>query len=196
MSVLTLRFKSLFLVSIGILALPIYASTASTKIPYCSAEQLAIYQIASDHPGMMKSRTLYGVINTSQKSCRLNGSPAAWGIRNQEKIYLSKVAQQNGPSVLVEPATKDSISSDKLVWFSIDGSAAVDGAPFKTIQIMLPGIANHIYTLPYNDYNAVGNSPSPLQKNAALWDALENDACPGFSGKVWPIYFTKTVDCG
>lgn len=193
MSLLTVRFRPLFL----ILALPIYANAISTKTPYCKGEQLAIYQIVSCYPGMSKSITIYGIINNSQESCRLNGSLAAWGTSHQDKIYLSKIAQQNGPSVLVEPATKNYIFSDKLVWFSISGSAAVDGAPFQAIQIMLPGIANHIYTVPYNGYNAIGNPPSLLQKNAALWgDALIDDIYPGFNGKVWPIYFTKTVGCG
>ena len=196
MSLSIFRFKRLFFLFAWEFALPIYANAISTEAPYCSGEQLAIYQIALDYPGMMHSKTLYGVINTSQKNCRLNGTPAAWGISKHNKIYLSKEAIQNGQTVLVEPTNKNYIASDKLVWFSIDGSGAVDGVPFTTIQIMLPGVANRVYTVQYNGNNAAGSPPSTLQKNAALWEALENDACPGFSGKVWPIYFAKTVYCG
>jgi hypothetical protein len=132
--------KALFILSAGMLALPMYVNATSSEIPYCNAEQLGIHQIATDYPGMMHSKTLYAVINTSPKSCHLNGTPAVWGISKQDKIYLSKEAQQNSQSVLVEPASKNYIYSDKLVWFSIEGHGDVK-SPFKTIQITLPGIA-------------------------------------------------------
>jgi hypothetical protein len=202
MSRSTLWFKSLFILSAGMLALPIYANATSTEAPYCSGEQLTIYQIANDYPGMMHSSTLYGVINTSQKSCLLKGGmPTIWGINNHGKVYhLSKNTQQNDPSIVVEPVAKNYISSDKLVWFSMYGHGDV-ASPFNTIHIMLPGIAKHVYIVQYDGYDAVTSAgadtaPTPLQKNAALWDALSNDACPGFIGKVWPIYFTKIVNCG
>lgn len=196
MSLPILRFKYLLMLSACMLNAPIYADTTSTQVPYCRGEQLAIHQIAVDSPGMMKTRSLYGIINTSEKSCRLNGTPAVWGISNNQKIYLSKDAQQNAQDVILEPAAQNSISSDKLVWFSMKGSGAIGGTPFKTIHIILPGISGHVYTVKYDGYNAIANSISTVQKNAASWDALKNDSCPGFTGKVWPIYFTKVVNCG
>lgn len=154
-------------------------------IPYCTAKQLTIYLIGIDTPGMSKVRTLHGIINTSKQACRLS---------NDNNSASLKIADR---SIVIESsANADSISSDKLVWFSIDATTAVAHPPFKTTKIKLPGIAQSYSVKLGSLVTGLGNI-SAIQKNAAKWHILkEGDSCDSFKGKTWSVYFNKPAQCG
>jgi inner membrane protein involved in colicin E2 resistance len=185
--------KNTILISTYLVSVAVYANS----VPYCDKNQLSIYQVAVDHPGMMQSRSLYGIVNVSRKACRLQGTPAVWGIASDQKVTVASAPNLNGKSVIVEPLTdKKSISSNQLVWFSLHGSDASDGPKFKKIQIILPGIKTKIFTVPYDGYSSSVSHLSAIQKDAQHWDALKTDHCPGYYGKSWPIFFNATAECG
>jgi hypothetical protein len=177
--------------------LPTYAAPQSDSLPYCTASQLAIYQVALDYPGMMQSRSLYAIVNHAQKACRLKGTPAVFGLAQFQRVVLAKKPTSMGALVIVEPLNQtDLVASDQLVWFSLVGNEASNGPRFKDIQVVLPGLEKHFFNVPYAGYSSALSQLTPIQKDAALWKALENDQCPGFTGKRWPIAFKTMVQCG
>lgn len=185
--------KKLILISTYLISITVYGN----PVPYCDKNQLSIYQVAVDHPGMMQSRSLYGIVNISHKACRLQGTPAVFGMATNQKVSVASTPNLNGKAVIVEPLTnKKSTTSNQLVWFSLHGNDASDGPKFKKIQIILPGIENKVFTVPYDGYSSSVTDLSPIQKDAKNWDALKTDHCPGFYGKTWPIFFNATAECG
>jgi hypothetical protein len=176
-------------------ALTSYAQTAS--IPACTASQLNVYEVAVDMPGMMKSQSLYGIINQSSTACTLQGTPSVIGLAQGKNITVAATSQVIGPKITLYPLhKKDSIISTELVWFGFQGNAASDGPTFKTIQVTLPGLPDHPYTVSYSGYSTAVSGLTTIQQGAQNWLNLTGSTCPGFYGKHWPVFFTATAQCG
>lgn len=157
----------------------------ATPLPYCTANQLTIRLIAVDTPGMSKVRTLHGIINTGKQACRL---------ANDNDSSSLKIANKN---IIIAPsANANSVSSDKLAWFSIDATTAVDHPPFDTTTVKLPGISQN-YSIKLGSLVTGLGDISAIQKNAANWHILkEGDSCDTFKGKTWQIDLNKPAQCG
>lgn len=185
----------------------VFANIAGADIPYCTADQLSIYNIAGFQPGMSHLGNLYGIINTGKQACQLKSD------NNSARFAL----QIKDNSVVVEPLTNpDFINSDKLVWFYITGTDAdvtfyedKDGNDVNnldnklvrdgTLAVTLPGIPHtyHIEVSKY--YNQINDIPK-IQKNLIDWEVIS----PGSGaecddnfgkGKVWKVFFKNTVSC-
>ncbi len=189
--------RAAFFVGAGLCGLSFISVASATTVPPCTAAQLQIYEVAVDMPGMMKSHSLYGIINHSQTACMLQGTPQIWGLAEGKPIELTQHQAQVSQAVIVQPLSKkDSVLSTQLVWFGFDGNAASDGAPFKTIRVILPGLPEHPYTVSYSGYSTAVYGLTPIQQGAQNWLKQTQSMCPGFYGKTWPVFFTATADCG
>lgn len=184
-----------------------FANIVCADVPYCTANQLSIYNIAGYQPGMMHLGALYGIINHSKQACQLKSD------NNSARFAL----QVKDNSVIVEPLTNpDFINSDKLVWFYVRGTQAdvtihdaqgnaIDNPDHALVQngtlaISLPGISHNYKVEISKDYNQIDNTPT-IQKNLIDWEVTsrDDDACDDKNfgkGKVWKVYFKNEVECG
>jgi hypothetical protein len=186
-----------FGMGMGLAFFGLMGSAHAATLPVCTAAQLQVYEVAVDQPGMMKSYSLYGIINTSTTACTLRGTPTVVGLASPTNITIPATSQIATPAVVVYPLSKkDSVISTQLVWFAFQGNAASNGPTFKTIQVTLPGLADHPYTVAYSGYSTAVSGLTSIQQGAQNWLNLTGSDCPGFDGKHWPVFFTATAHCG
>ena len=171
-------------------------SLSAYAIPYCTAAQVSIHELALSAGGMMQTRSLYAITNNSKTACKLAGTPAVWGLAAGKNVYLAKKPVTQGQSVVLQPlAQKNVIPFKQLVWFSFHGNAASDGPTFNTIKVMLPGIPKQIYTLHYSGYSTGVDSLSPIESGSN--DNLTRYfTCPSLTDNTWPLSANAIVSCG
>jgi len=165
------------------------------SVPYCKADQLKIHELTCNYPGMMKTQTLYEIINVSHSSCRLcAGTPSIWAIdKNGRHILVNKnnsslsrntissfrglTAESRRHDILLNPAIKsrddglvlrNNDTREKVVWFSIEATAAYDPRKlpeFNKIVVALPGLSDKTFSVDYHGYTSGVLKITALQKS-------------------------------
>ena len=165
-----MSLRSLLLLSTLSSCMFVYANAVPTTAPACTAKQIRIYEVAVDMPGMMKSQSLYGIINHSKTACSLQGVPTVVGLSKGSPVTIAAAAQQNSNVVILPPMHhQKSIPSNQLAWFAFQGNAASNGPTFTQIQVTLPGIPDHPYTISYSGYSTAVSGVTAIQQDAQNW---------------------------
>lgn len=202
--------KNILGVSFLLLHMNVYADTSN--VPYCQANQLQIYEVASGDPGMCQTHFAFAVINHSDQLCRLNGTPKVWGVSSTTgKIYASSgKAVANSNNVVLQPiGSRDYEYASDLVWFSFGADDCTGDQDtdqdYDRVNVELPGIPNYFFNVSYDGYFNLWDV-STIQKGIQTWeDITTGGICDGWNGKDgnynypnhedWIVHFKNEVEC-
>lgn len=119
--------KMLGFILLLVFSLNVYARHTNKRLMACDITTLKIYPLAVDYPGMSKSHTLYGIVNSSKSACKVYSNLDIWGITESGvSIKLTpKATRLKKKLIVLKPASNlDYIYSSRLVWFSLSGTSA------------------------------------------------------------------------